>query len=117
MGWLVTRPLRADLQCKSTNPDVDVSPEMGSTMVGVISRLPEQLLGLFSFSRNVLEWQILSSPTKVNTPYSFRNLATPEDRAVVRPNVDTLYTPLFDVSQIDLELLISEIDNRYWLWP
>ncbi|KAL4733215.1 hypothetical protein BDV11DRAFT_175897 [Aspergillus similis] len=58
------------------------------------------------------------SNPKVNTPYPFRNLATPEDRAVVRPNVDTLYTPLFfDVSQTDLEFVIPEFDNRYWLWP
>ncbi|KAL3454149.1 hypothetical protein BJX65DRAFT_301936 [Aspergillus insuetus] len=55
---------------------------------------------------------------KPNVAYPFRNLATPDNRAVVRPNVDTLYTPLFyDVSQVDLEFVIPEIEDRYWLWP
>ncbi|KAL2847767.1 hypothetical protein BJY01DRAFT_234163 [Aspergillus pseudoustus] len=55
---------------------------------------------------------------KPNVAYPFRNLATPDDRAVVRPNVDTLYTPLFyDISQADLEFVIPEIEDRYWLWP
>lgn len=51
-------------------------------------------------------------------PYPYRKLTTSEDHAVVRPNVDTLYTPLFyDISQEDLEFEIPEIDDRYWLWP
>ncbi|KAL3456034.1 hypothetical protein BJX64DRAFT_297050 [Aspergillus heterothallicus] len=55
---------------------------------------------------------------ETNVAYPFRNLATPDDRAVVRPNVDTLYTPLFyDVSQADLEFVVPEINDRYWLWP
>ncbi|KAL3488015.1 hypothetical protein BJX62DRAFT_253608 [Aspergillus germanicus] len=55
---------------------------------------------------------------KLNVAYPFRNLATPDNRAVVRPNVDMLYTPLFyDVSRTDLEFVIPEIEDRYWLWP
>lgn len=55
---------------------------------------------------------------KVDVPYPYRKLSTPEDHAVVRPNVDTLYTPLFyDVSQADLEFEIPAFDDRYWLWP
>lgn len=58
------------------------------------------------------------SNPQVNIAYPFRSLATPEDYAVVRPNVDTLYTPLFyDLSQGDLEFVIPEFDDRYWLWP
>lgn len=58
------------------------------------------------------------SNPQVNVAYPFRNLATPEDHVVVRPNVDTLYTPLFyDLSQGDLEFVIPEFDDRYWLWP
>lgn len=51
----------------------------------------------------------------VNTLYHDRLLSTSEDRKVIRPNVDTLYSiALLDFSSHDLEITIPEIEDRYW---
>lgn len=47
-----------------------------------------------------------------------RNLATPDDTWVVRPNIDTLYSRAFlDVSSSDLRIDIPDFGGRYWIWP
>ncbi|KAH8671699.1 hypothetical protein BX600DRAFT_510362 [Xylariales sp. PMI_506] len=47
-----------------------------------------------------------------------RTLVTADQRWVVRPNADTLYSRAFlDVSSCDLELHVPSILDRYWIWP
>ncbi|KAL4894139.1 hypothetical protein BDV59DRAFT_207197 [Aspergillus ambiguus] len=54
----------------------------------------------------------------VNTPYHDRRLSTSEDFKVIRPNADTLYSTIFiDLSSCDLEIIIPQFDDRYWVFP
>ena len=45
-------------------------------------------------------------------------LASLTSAAVVKPNVDTLYSRvIIDLSQGDLELTIPNITDRFWIYP
>jgi hypothetical protein len=47
-----------------------------------------------------------------------RKLRTAEDRQIVRPNADTLYSNLFiDLSRVDLEITVPDFGDRYGVWP
>ncbi|KAB8263707.1 hypothetical protein BDV32DRAFT_119032 [Aspergillus pseudonomiae] len=47
-----------------------------------------------------------------------RQLANPERKSVVRPNVDTLYShSILDISHEDLVFEIPNITDRYWVCP
>lgn len=47
-----------------------------------------------------------------------RQLATSASHAVVRPNVDTLYsTAVIDLSHNDVVVDIPIIKDRYWVFP
>ncbi|KJZ78692.1 hypothetical protein HIM_02083 [Hirsutella minnesotensis 3608] len=54
--------------------------------------------------------------TGTNAIHHSRNLATPDDVSLVRPNVDTLYSRVaYDLSHNDLAITIPKIDdNRYY---
>ncbi len=54
-----------------------------------------------------------------NTVYSEPGLVSPDDKSVVRPNVDTLYSEVaVDLSHTDLELVIPEVPNgRFYVFP
>ncbi|KAE8167333.1 hypothetical protein BDV40DRAFT_295917 [Aspergillus tamarii] len=58
---------------------------------------------------------------KLNSTNSFfhlRELTTPETTAVVRPNVDTLYSAaIIDLSNHDLILDVPVVDERFWVFP
>ena len=57
-------------------------------------------------------------PGDTNTLYRGEKLATAQDRHLVRPNVDTLYSTIFyDLAKSDLEFTIPEIKDRYWCFP
>ncbi|KAI4597110.1 hypothetical protein KJ359_004621 [Pestalotiopsis sp. 9143b] len=51
-----------------------------------------------------------------NSLVSLTELSTPDDKAVVSPNVDTLYsTVVYDVSGQDLELVVGDVGGgRYY---
>ncbi|ETN39026.1 uncharacterized protein HMPREF1541_07068 [Cyphellophora europaea CBS 101466] len=54
----------------------------------------------------------------VNEFFHQRNLATPNDPGVIKPNVDTLYSRVvLDLSETDLVLTVPEITDRYWVYP
>lgn len=60
----------------------------------------------------------LGYPGETNTLYRGEKLATAQDRHLVRPNVDTLYSAIFyDLAKRDLEFIIPEINDRYWCFP
>jgi hypothetical protein len=47
-----------------------------------------------------------------------RTLRTAEDKEIIRPNADTLYSNLFiDLSLVDLEITVPEFGDRYGVWP
>lgn len=51
-----------------------------------------------------------------NTIYNQVNLSTAADTALVKPNVDTLYSRVFlDLSSSDLAITIPDIHDRYWV--
>ncbi|KAL2864113.1 uncharacterized protein BJX67DRAFT_228759 [Aspergillus lucknowensis] len=53
-----------------------------------------------------------------NTFAHARELSTVHDKTIVRPNADTLYsTVLIDLSENDLILDVSAIEDRYWVFP
>ncbi|MCJ1359503.1 MAG: hypothetical protein MMC33_009505 [Icmadophila ericetorum] len=54
-----------------------------------------------------------------NSVYSETGLISPDDKSVVRPNVDTLYSEVaVDLSHTDLELIIPSIPNgRFYVFP
>ncbi|OQV04372.1 hypothetical protein CLAIMM_09264 [Cladophialophora immunda] len=55
---------------------------------------------------------------KTNVFYHSRSLFNSDQKLVVRPNNDTLYSPCFvDLSHHDMELVIPEFDQRYWVFP
>ncbi|QIX02319.1 hypothetical protein AMS68_007836 [Peltaster fructicola] len=56
---------------------------------------------------------------QVNEIFHQRNLATPDDPGVVKPNVDTLYSRVvLDLSSQDVVLTVPEIEaERYWNYP
>lgn len=59
--------------------------------------------------------QPLGKDVKTNHFYHQAKLAEPGAIAVVRPNVDTVYSELFiDLSTSDLVLTVPEFDGRYW---
>lgn len=62
---------------------------------------------------------ILRAQGGPNGIYIRPRLADPNSKAVVKPNVDTLYTVVvIDLSQDDLVLTVPEIsDGRYWVFP
>ncbi|KAK5950071.1 hypothetical protein OHC33_008786 [Knufia fluminis] len=62
----------------------------------------------------LLAWQMFFAPvlerSSVNTWTHARELSTPENRTVVKPNVDTVYSTLiYDLSQSDVEITIPDI--------
>ncbi|KFY47552.1 hypothetical protein V496_10590 [Pseudogymnoascus sp. VKM F-4515 (FW-2607)] len=57
-------------------------------------------------------------PGQTNTLYRGEGLATADDRNLVRPNVDTIYSCIFyDLAKSDLEFTIPEISDRCWCFP
>lgn len=54
---------------------------------------------------------------KVNNLYHSPALATAENKTVVRPNADTVYSGMvLDLSQQDLLIAFDSLDNWYWLF-
>ncbi|KAK2764579.1 hypothetical protein FQN54_009274 [Arachnomyces sp. PD_36] len=61
---------------------------------------------------------ILGELKAPNIFYHSKELATPEDKSVVRPNADTLYSSApIDLSCQDLVVHIPAIEDRYWVFP
>ncbi|KAA8646578.1 uncharacterized protein ATNIH1004_008011 [Aspergillus tanneri] len=61
---------------------------------------------------------IVSSHYGTNSFKHNRQLSTAADQAVVRPNVDTLYSQaILDLSANDLVIEIPLITHRYWVFP
>ncbi|KAK6835471.1 hypothetical protein RU639_001731 [Aspergillus parasiticus] len=53
-----------------------------------------------------------------NSFYHLRELTTPETTAVVRPNVDTLYSAsVIDLSHHDVIVDVPVVDERFWVFP
>ncbi|KAJ5295457.1 hypothetical protein N7508_010278 [Penicillium antarcticum] len=53
-----------------------------------------------------------------NTLYHDRRLSTSNDLKIIRPNSDTLYSTIFmDLSSNDLQIIIPELPDRYWVYP
>ncbi|OGM40828.1 hypothetical protein ABOM_010559 [Aspergillus bombycis] len=60
----------------------------------------------------------LTRLNSTNSFYHLRELTTPETTAVVRPNVDTLYSAaILDLSHHDLILDVPVVDERFWVFP
>lgn len=60
----------------------------------------------------------MSSESGTNSLEHQRQLATPDRKAVVRPNVDTVYShSILDLSHDDLVFEIPKITDRYWVYP
>ena len=62
----------------------------------------------------LLAWQNIFSPIVqdigANTWHHARELSTPANRTVVKPNVDTLYSQvIYDLSQSDLEIAVPDV--------
>lgn len=56
-----------------------------------------------------------NNTAQTNKLYHQRDLASPGVFAVVRPNVDTVYSVLFlDLSSSDLSFALPKFDGRYW---
>lgn len=55
----------------------------------------------------------------VNTIFHQRELASPDDPGVIKPNIDTLYSRVvLDLSNNDVVLTVPNItDGRYWVYP
>lgn len=55
----------------------------------------------------------------VNHIFHQRNIASPDNPGVIKPNVDTLYSRVvLDLSQNDVVLTVPNItDNIYWNYP
>jgi len=54
----------------------------------------------------------------VNQIFHQRQLASIDSAAVIKPNVDTVYSRVvLDLSQNDVVLTIPEIPDRYWISP
>ncbi len=54
-----------------------------------------------------------------NAVYSEKELSSASGAAVIRPNVDTLYSRIaVDLSQYDVEITVPPIeDGRFWIFP
>ena len=65
----------------------------------------------------MLASRLLHSPLGANTFNHAQDLSTPDDRSVVKPNVDTLYSTLiYDLSDADVIINIPEIpDDQFHL--
>ena len=54
----------------------------------------------------------------VNQIFHQRTLASIASSAVIKPNVDTVYSrAVLDLSSHDVVLTIPEITDRYWVYP
>lgn len=53
-----------------------------------------------------------------NAIFSEKNTATADEAAIVRPNVDTLYSKIaVDLSSNDVVITIPKIDDRFYVFP
>ena len=60
-------------------------------------------------------YQVVGGPNKINHQTGLASLSS---AAVVKPNVDTLYSRVVvDLSQSDLVLTVPNITDRYWIYP
>lgn len=60
----------------------------------------------------------LARLNSTNSFYHLRELTTPETTAVVRPNVDTLYSAsVIDLSHHDVIVDVPVVDERFWVFP
>lgn len=54
----------------------------------------------------------------VNQIFHQRALASIESSAVIKPNVDTVYSRVvLDLSTNDVVLTVPEVTDRYWIYP
>ncbi len=62
--------------------------------------------------------KLLYTPLGANAFYHARALSTPEDKNVVKPNVDTLYSTLiYDLSDADVIITVPQIpDDQFYLF-
>ena len=60
-------------------------------------------------------FRVVGGPNKINSQAALSSLGT---AAVVKPNVDTIYDrAVLDLSQGDLEILVPNITDRFWIFP
>ena len=71
---------------------------------------------LVSFAIYAAPYLAANGSAGINVPHPQRHLATAKDKQLVKPNADTLYTPIvYDLSQHDLVLHVPEyLPGRYW---
>ncbi|KAM0801129.1 hypothetical protein BDR22DRAFT_972437 [Usnea florida] len=60
-------------------------------------------------------YQVVNGSNRINNQAQLASLSS---AAVVKPNVDTLYSRvIIDLSQRDLELTVPNITDRFWIYP
>ena len=73
-------------------------------------------LPLVSYAIYAAPYIAANGSAGINTPHPQRHLATSNNKQLVKPNVDVLYTPtVYDLSENDLIVHVPEfLPNQYW---
>lgn len=86
-------------------------------MPGTLVRTGTDAPSQYGFPLSAYGQFVRKTGGRENTLHHSRALADSDFRAVVRPNVDTLYSYMFyDVSHHDLNITVPELDDRLWLF-